>query len=129
MGELIGALVGLVLAVVVIVVPPIQLWDRVKWEGRIRDLGSDVTHAAGGLLWSPPLPRLGEAIPTRTLRRTWLASKEISLGTGGQLSQNRPDAGGDSGTGRHPSGECNTCEAFVNTAPGTYEVYAGGTGG
>jgi hypothetical protein len=28
-----------------------------------------------------------------------------------------------------PSAERNTGEVFVNTAPGTYEVYAGDTGG
>ena len=85
--------------------------DFGTWDG-------DVTAAAGRLLWSPPLPRLGRRYPRLPLRRTWLESKEISLGDGwtGLRKIGRTPAG-TAVLADIPSAERNTGEVSVNTAP------------
>jgi hypothetical protein len=127
--RLIGALAGLVLLVVMLVVPPMQLWDRMAWRadyGTWEATSQPPRFDFCGHHFYPDGSR-----HTLAFIRAYVVSEQKRTPgirwTG--LHKVGETPAGTVVLADSPNGECGAAEVFVNIAPGTYEVYAGDTGG
>jgi hypothetical protein len=127
--RVVGSLVGLVVVVPLLVVPPVKLWDRLKWRA---DFGTweATTRPPRVDFCGHHLYPDGQGHSLAYLRaHLAVEEKDIPGARWSGLHKVGQTPAGTPVMADIPNGNCATGVVFVSTAPGTYQAYTGDTGG